>query len=83
MSEYIINVGEADELHMELLNSQTETCFGYPLREKITRCRNCIYKRDGWNGKRPDFFDWFFCAYWGGHQLTDLDGFCKWGDGRE
>lgn len=49
-------------------------------RERVVRCKDCAYKRNGWNGKRPTFSDWFFCAYCGGHELTNLNGFCAWGE---
>ena len=50
----------------------------------IVRCRDCRCRRKSWNGKRPDFVpDGFFCAYWGGHQLWEPDGFCAWGKRRE
>ena len=52
-------------------------------REEIVRCRDCAYNRNRWNGQRPTFSDWFFCAYWGGHELTNLDGFCAWAERKE
>ncbi|MBQ1449887.1 MAG: hypothetical protein IIZ12_03005 [Eggerthellaceae bacterium] len=48
-------------------------------RSEIVRCKDCKLKRDSWNGKHPTFSDWFFCAYWGGYELTQLDGYCAWG----
>lgn len=57
---------------------------GGELREEIVRCKDCSYMRKSWNGKRPAFVpDGFFCAYWGGHELWEPDGFCKWGERRE
>ncbi len=50
------------------------------IHEPIVRCKDCVYKRNGWNGKRTTFSDWFFCAYCGGHELTNLNGFCSWGE---
>lgn len=49
--------------------------------EPIVRCKDCAHMRKSWNGKQPAFVpDGFFCAYWGGHELWELDGFCKWGE---
>ena len=41
MSEYIIDVGDADELHFAAFQKRAEFCFGYPVREEIARCRDC------------------------------------------
>lgn len=49
---------------------------------EVVRCGECIYKRMGWNGKRPAASDWFFCAYWGGHEITNPCGYCAWGERR-
>lgn len=74
MSEYIIKAADwAIDYNGESLFKDCE---------EIVRCRDCAYKRNGWNGKRPTFSDWFFCAYCGGHELTNLNGFCSWGEKR-
>lgn len=72
MSEYIIEYD--DSLEIDML-TRADLC------EEIVRCKYCKHTRKSWNGKRPDFVpDGFFCSYWGGHQLWEPDGFCKWGE---
>lgn len=69
MSEYIVD---------------RENIFPYGFQgEEIVRCKDCAHMRKSWNGKRSAFVpDGFFCAYWGGHELWEPDGFCKWGERR-
>lgn len=81
MSEYIVDVGDADELHFAAFQKRAEFCFGYPVREEIVRCRDCKFYI-------LDEFDEAEC-----HQFTDYydqpvhwpesDGFCAWGKRRD
>lgn len=87
MSEYIVDtfgiVQDFADLHGDMNTSLYQAIMDVLLsrqHEEIVRCRDCAYKRNGWNGKRPTFSDWFFCAYCGGHELTNLNGFCAWGE---
>ena len=69
----------------EYVAEMVETEHGIRLdgpRERVVRCRDCRYKRGNWNGKRPAAGDWFFCAYFGGCEMTEPDGFCAWGEPR-
>lgn len=72
MSEYIIDVGDADELHFAAFQKKTEFCFGYPVREEIVRCRDCKHY-DDYLGS---------CVRGNVHQVfaVEPDGFCKWGE---
>ena len=70
MSEYVVDF---DNNHSNAMD----------IRERVTRCSDCVYKRKSWNGKRPAFSDWFFCAYDGGREITKPDGFCAWGERRD
>lgn len=76
MSEYIYETNGKP-----FINDKNEIVLA---RENIVHCKDCKHTRKSWNGKRPDFVpDGFFCTYWGGHQLWEPDGFCKWGERRE
>lgn len=44
MSEYIIDVGDAGELYFEVFQKRAESCFGYPMREEIVRCKDGFCK---------------------------------------
>ena len=75
MSEYIVDVGNADELHFAAFQKRAEFCFGYPVREEIVRCRDCKYcianvcmSPDG----DGDYLRFEVLP----------DGFCKWGERR-
>ena len=50
-------------------------------KENIVRCRDCAHRRGTWNGKRPNFTEYFFCSYTGGHEVKP-NGFCAWGERR-
>ena len=41
MSEYIVDVGDADEKHLEMFHIQADALFGHPVKEEIVRCRDC------------------------------------------
>ena len=41
MSEYIVDVGDVDELHFAAFQKTAEFCCGYPVREEVVRCRDC------------------------------------------
>lgn len=80
MSEYIVDVGDADELYfelfqkrVELFQKRVESCFGYPIREEVVRCRDCVYYGEHY-GKH-------WCTLFGIMTMKDMsDGFCKWGE---
>lgn len=77
MNEYIIDVGDADELHFEVFQKRAEFCFGYPIREEVMRCRDCVYY-----DKYPND-DIYVCYRFDNEQpIVEPNGFCKWGERR-
>lgn len=68
MSEYIVDVGDADELHFAAFQKKAEFCFGYPVREEVVRCKNCKESLEFGNiCTRFDYMD------------VEPDGCCSWG----
>lgn len=76
MSEYIVDVGNADAEHIALLGEQATHCFGYPINECIVRCRDCKWCMAYSNATYCDRF-----AH--GLPTVEPDGFCAWGERRQ
>ena len=77
MSEYIVDVGNADAKHIALLGEQATHVFGHPINERIVRCKNCKFMVP----RVSQLMDigWFRCMHF--DKPTRLDGFCAWGEG--
>lgn len=75
MSEYIINIGDANRQRKELLDIDAEACFGYPLGEEIVRCCDCKHYTE------DDMEYYHYCGNWCGQ--VEPDGFCTWGERAE
>lgn len=71
MSEFIVDVGDADELHFAAFQKTAEFCCGYPVRGEVVRCRDCRWLMSYWMSDYCDYFK---------HAINSPDGFCKWGE---
>ena len=81
MSEYIVDVGDADELHFAAFVRRAEFYFGYPVREEIVRCRDCKHYgsyNGSWCCRTYEPVPGGTCDY----QTVEPDGFCAWGERR-
>ena len=87
MSEYIVDVGNADEEYIEHFGHMAKTYADNPIREIIVRCRDCKHATINIYGE---------CKYCELLWLPDVDGygadpqvrfpgdhFCAWGERRE
>lgn len=95
MSEYIVDVGDADEEYVACFKRKAEMMMGNPVSEEIVRCRDCYFgKKVYWpaNSKTPS--DWLDCMgpmvetwdYWNDepqYNPVPPDGFCAWAERRE
>lgn len=45
MSEYIVDVGNADEEYVAYFKCKAETLMGNPIHGEIVRCKDCIHYR--------------------------------------
>lgn len=76
MSEYIVDVGDADELHFAAFQKRSEFCFGYPVREEIVRCRACKYAEI--DHSDHEYREPLWCGF---HRMdVKPGGFCAWGE---
>ena len=79
MSEYIVDVGDADEEYIEHFGYMATAYADNPIHELIVRCRDCKYfnQRDG-------IFPPMVCLRWGYYNFkTEPERFCSWGERRE
>ena len=89
MSEYVVNVGNADEEHFKLLGEYATHFFGHPVGEKVVRCKDCKYFNDYHDKchRTATIIDVDGNVYLtdeenGFISMTDAgpDGFCAWGE---
>ena len=76
MSEYIVDVGNADEEYIEHFGHMATAYADNPIRELIVRCMDCKFCVK--HGCR------MYCALNAGcfHEV-ESDGFCAWAERRE
>lgn len=80
MSEYIVDVGDADEKHVQLFKTQATSLFGHPINEQVVRCKDC------WNySTRGKCYHWMTLSCFEEPVPSDVDpnGFCAWGKRRD
>jgi len=89
MSEYIVDVGDADKLHFSVFQKRAGFCFGYPVREEIVRCRDCKHLYEESRCTSVGLVDVLMCEseQWSTSSLMPSHevkpgGFCKWGERR-
>ena len=76
MSEYIVDVGNADEEYIEHFGYMATAYADNPIRELIVRCRDCKF------GKKIGYSFRMRC-YLNSEYFTPLikpDGFCAWAE---
>lgn len=79
MSEYIVDVGDADEKHVQRFNTQATSLFGHPIKEQVVRCRDCRFCGKGSWGAET-----FPVCRRGIHAFqVSNEGFCAWGKRRD
>lgn len=84
MSEYIVDVANDDATYKRVFQKTPDYLLGYPVRERIVRCRDC----DSWSGPceiRPGGIEGV-CDGWsatGNVVLTREDDFCSYGARRD
>ena len=88
MSEYIVDVGDADEEYIEHFGYMATAYADNPIRELIVRCRDCRHYREHkffkstlGMGLGTDISD--VCMFFSSGVKVEPDGFCAWAERRE
>lgn len=73
MSEYIVEMYDECEKYVLEYGCKPTYTQGFPLREEIVRCRDCV-----WFTNSSHYGA--YCTNFGSPLGDDYDGFCAWGE---
>lgn len=88
MSEYIVDVGNADEEYIAYFGQMAEKLMGNPIREEIVRCRDCRFSYEDelgnlrCQGPLIEPWDYYNDEPSDGVKI-EPKGFCAWGERKD